>query len=301
MTTTRWLELAPDYRCNQRCVGCAVTDETGPRRSSTQLVRALAEGRRMGVTQLWIGGGEPTLRSDLAGVVREARALGYTRIRLQTNAAMLAYPAFVDRVRDAGVTEIAVSIKGADAATHDRMARTEGSFDLMLRGIANARAADLPVEGDVLVYRSTVASLPEIVRTFHALGVARIRVWSMAPDPSDAEALAEEPRMSEVARAIEATLALGLSDDPEHVVSLHTPPCLLRGASARARFFAPDLALLVHDASGRSFRLEESDMEGGAYPPRCTGCALRPRCGGMRRAYLARHGDDELRPSESPD
>jgi MoaA/NifB/PqqE/SkfB family radical SAM enzyme len=295
---TRWLELAPDYRCNQRCIGCAVTGEEGPRRSSTQLVRAMTEGRAMGITQLWIGGGEPTLRRDLAAVVREARTLGYTRIRLQTNAAMLAYPAFVERLREAGVTEIAASIKGADAAAHDRMTRTEGSFELLLRGIANARDAGLAIEGDVLLYRSTTSSLPAIVRTFHALGVERFRVWSMAPDAADADALREEPRMTEIARAVEETLALGLSDDPLHVVSLHTPPCLLRDGAARARFFAPDLALLVHDASGRSFRLEESEMEGGTYPSRCAGCTLRSRCGGMRRAYLDRHGDDELRPSD---
>lgn len=290
----RWLELAPDQRCNQRCLGCPATDD-GPSLSARELVRALEDGRRRGISQLWIGGGEPTLRSDLLPLVREARARGYTRIKLQTNAAMLAYPEAVRRLKEAGVTEVAVSIKGPDAATHDRFARADGAFDLLVRGVGNVRAAGLALEGDVLVYRSTTALLPDVIQTFFALGVPRFRVWQLAP-PEEAQALAEEPLVSEVAVAVERALALGLSADPEHVVSLHSPPCTLSDGAARARFFAPDLGLLVRDASGGTFRLEESSMEGGHFTPRCEGCTLRARCGGVRRDYVMRHGDGELRP-----
>src|SRR5690606_28431657 len=107
------------------------------------------------------------------------------------------------------------------------------------QGIENARAAGLVVEGDVLVYRSTTAQLPATVRGFFERGVERFRVWMMAPDPADPEALAEEPRWSEVAAAVREALALKLSSDPEHLRSLHSPPCTLD--EARARFFAPDL------------------------------------------------------------
>ncbi|HEY8426868.1 MAG TPA: radical SAM protein, partial [Sandaracinaceae bacterium] len=292
----RWLELTPDYRCNQRCVGCGATGGGGPSLDARALVAALESGRRAGITQLWIGGGEPTLRKDLLPLVREARARGYSRVRLQTNAAMLSYPEVVRKLAEAGVTEIAASIKGPDAATHDRFARAPGSFELLCRGIENARAAGLPVEGDVLLYRSTTPLLPDIVGAFFARGVERFRVWLMAPGASDSEALAEEPRWSEVARAVSRALRLGLSLDAEHLVSLHSPPCTLDDEDSRARFFAPALGLLVHDASGRRFALESSEIEGGAWSPRCEGCALRPKCNGVRAAYLARYGDAELKP-----
>jgi hypothetical protein len=261
-----------------------------------QLMASLRWGRAAGIEQLWIGGGEPTLRRDLLGLIREARAQGYRRVRLQTNAAMLSYPELCRRVVDAGVTELSLSLKGHDAETHDRYARAPGAFDLSSRAIDNARALGLAIEGDVLLYRSSTASLPQIVQTYFSRGISRFRVWMMAPDPRDPEALAEEPRWGEVASAIEATLALGLSNDPDHLISLHSPPCTLSEHAASARFFAPDLGLVVHDAGGSRFRLEDSPMEGGAYAEACDGCALRSRCNGVRREYLVRHGAGELRP-----
>src|SRR5688572_24977480 len=96
----RWLELTPDYRCNQRCVGCGAVSEGGPSLTSRALVESLIDGRARGITQLWVGGGEPTLRPDLLPLVRAARARGYQRIRLQTNAAMLAYPDVARRLAD---------------------------------------------------------------------------------------------------------------------------------------------------------------------------------------------------------
>lgn len=293
---TRWLEIAADYRCNQRCLGCPAVSEGGPSLSSAQLLASLVQGRRDGIEQLWIGGGEPTLRPELLGLVREARKRGYRRVRIQTNAAMLSYPGHCAKLADAGATELSVSIKGADAAMHDHFARSPGAFDQLCRAIVEARAAGLSVEGDVLLYRSSTSALPDIVAAFFARGIECFRVWSMAPDARDEEALAEEPRLSEVARAIQATLALGLSSDPEHLIALHLPPCTLSDDASRSRFYAPDLGLLIHDASGGRFRLEDAPMEGGAYVPRCEGCALRSRCNGARAEYLGRHGDGELSP-----
>lgn len=291
--TSGWLELTPDYRCNHRCLGCGATD-AGPALDARAMVRAMAQARREGIAQLWIGGGEPTLRADLLPLVREARRRGFSRIRLQTNGAMLAYEELVARLAAAGLTEVSFSVKGPDAATHDRLSRAEGAFELLQRALEHVRAHGLGAEADLLVYRSTSAQIPAMVRALHERGVDRFRVWMMAPDPSDAEALAEEPRWSEVAAGVEAALALGLSAEPEHVVSLHSPPCTLD--DPRARFYAPALGLVVHDASGHRFRLEESAIEGGTFTPRCAGCGLRGRCNGVRAEYVGRHGDGELRP-----
>lgn len=296
----RWLEITADYECNNRCVGCFSVQADGapsPKMSTAEAMRWLAHGRAEGARGFWFGGGEPTLRADAIPLVAAARRLGYERIKLQTNAMRLAYPDFTRRLAAAGATEINASIKGPDAATHDALARTPGCFDLMVRGIAEARRAGLAVEGDVLVYRSNAPALPAIVRTFHALGVERFSLWLFtAMGAADPALVNEVPRIADVMPHIVRAMDLGLSDRPDFITTLHTPPCTVPETHHRALFYAPDLALLVTNPGGHRFLLETSPIEGGVYLDRCGGCRLRPRCDGARADYLAQFGDGELRP-----
>lgn len=289
----RWLEITPDYRCNQRCTGCHAVSEDGVGMTARELGDALVRGRKEGATSLWIGGGEPTLRRDLFSLVREARRLGYVRVKLQTNVAMLAYADYVARLVDAGVSEVAASLKAMTAAAHDACTKVPGSFDNLLAGLSNARAAGLALEGDVLVYASTVHALPELVSFFHERGVSRFRVWSLhaeAGGPVD-----EVPRVSEVARAVRECLVRHPTAPQDFLSSLHTPPCALRGAE-RAAFDARAFSLLVVNPGGHAFRLETSPIEGGLFLPGCDTCIARDRCSGIRAAYAARHGTDEFVP-----
>ena len=292
-----WLEISADYTCNNRCLGCFSVDNDGPSMAGPELIDTLRYGRDQGATWLWIGGGEPTMRKDLHAIIGAARKLGYTRIKLQTNGMMLAYPQLTKRWVDAGATEINLSIKGADAATHDRLTRTPGCFELMMKGLAEWRKYDLPVEGDVLVYRSNAATLPQIIRQFHAHGVTRFSLWMLSGAvQTDHDVSDEVPRMSDVVPRIVEALALGLSDRPDFISSLHTPACVLVGPTASSLFSAAGLDMVVANPGGHRFRLEQSPIEGGHYTPRCGSCRQRSACAGIRSDYLARFGDDEFQP-----
>jgi len=73
--------------------------------------------------------GEPTLNPDLAGVRGLAKEKGFRRDRLITNGRRLAYPSFLASLLEAGVNRITVSIHGHNAALHDSLTRTPGSFE----------------------------------------------------------------------------------------------------------------------------------------------------------------------------
>lgn len=264
-----------------------------------EITAALREGRARGAEHLWIGGGEPTLRRDLFAIVRAARSLGYRRIKLQTNAMMLAYPAFTERCRDAGVTEINVSIKGATEASHDARSATPGSFALLVKGVEEARRALLDVEADVLVYRTSAHEIPAIVGLFTPLGVARYSFWllSVAGSGTDApEVIAEVPRIADVIPYLREAAALGLSDRPDFITSLHTPPCTVPDALRACLFDAKALDLWVTNPGGRAFPLSSSPIEGGLYFEGCSDCPDRGRCSGARADYVAIYGDSEFRP-----
>jgi hypothetical protein len=167
----------------------------------------------------------------------------------------------------------------------------------MMKGLAEWRSHGLPVEADVLLYRSNVDELPEIVRRFHAEGVVKFHLWMLSGAVQTSEDVSDEvPRMTEVVRNIHRTLALGLSKESDFLESLHTPACVLDGDANRCLFSARALDMIVANPGGYRFRLEQSPIEGGTYTPRCAGCRQRPSCLGIRADYVARFGDAEFQP-----
>lgn len=292
----RWVELAPSYRCNNQCLGCfASSPDAGVEMSDREVLDALARGLRDGATALWLGGGEPTLARGTLRIAQAARRMGYARVKLQTNGMMLSYAEYAQRARDAGVTEVAFSIKGATAATHDRLARTAGCFDLMVQGIGRCRELGLALEGDVLVYRSSARELPDIISDGLARGLSRFRVWLLSA--ADADVRDEVPRITDVMPHLTRAADLLPPDAPEDaLLSLHTPPCTIPAGYERLRFFAPELGLRVVNPGSHAFMLEDSPIEGGAFLPRCAACSMRLRCNGPRADYLSAYGDAEFSP-----
>lgn len=296
-----WVEIAADYRCNNRCVGCFSVSDSGPSMTSVEVGRALTSARSRGARHLWIGGGEPTMRRDLVPIVAAAKRLGFERVKLQTNAMLLSYPALVDALAAAGLGEVNVSIKGANAARHDALAKTPGCFDLAVRGLAECRRAGIALEGDILACASNVGEIPDMVREFYGRGVERFNVWALsAVDDSTADVVAEVPRLEDVAAGVVGAMDLGLSSRADFVTSLHTPACFVPETHDACLFHAPDLDLLVANPDGHAFLLQDSPMEGGTYLDVCASCTSRPRCTGMRADYLRVHGAGAMRPRRAP-
>ena len=290
-----WIEIALDYRCNLRCLGCRACEDNGERLATADALEVMRDARRDDVPNLWIGGGEPTLHPELLALVARARALGFERVLLQTNGLRLSYPRFADALLAAGVTDVSFNVKSHRAEVTDALTRSPGSHELLLAGIANV-AGRLRVAADVLITRSTAPDLAETVRVFAERGVERFSLWLLsAADSTDPAVAAEVPRLSDVSGFLAAASAVAREQAVE-LVSLHTPPCTLP-SEHRARYLpARALRLLVVDPSRRAFPLESSPFEGGSYPDGCARCGARAGCGGARSDYLALHGSAELIP-----
>jgi MoaA/NifB/PqqE/SkfB family radical SAM enzyme len=149
------------------------------------------------------------------------------------------------------------------------------------------------MEGDVLVYRSTVDHIPSLTRFFSELGVLHFNLWLLsAAGSGDENVVAEVPVLSEVVRAMGEALDLG----GVTITSLHTPPCVVPAKHHACLFDAKGLDMVVMNPGGHSFKLETSPIEGGTFLERCAECSARGRCNGLRADYLSRYGDAEFRP-----
>jgi cyclic pyranopterin phosphate synthase len=158
----RDLRVSVTDRCNLRCPYCMPREMFGadfaflPREQLlsfeeiTRVVRVMAAG---GVAKVRLTGGEPLLRGQLDRLVAMLAAVeGISDIALTTNGLLLARHA--QRLRDAGLDRVSVSLDALDGATLRSMSDAPVSPERILDGIeAASRAGLTPVKVNMVVRR----------------------------------------------------------------------------------------------------------------------------------------------------
>lgn len=133
------------YGCNLRCVHCFnPTHRASPRELSTsEVFRLIDQLAEFDVLTVTFTGGEPTLRPDIAAILRHTRKKGLL-IRVLINATRVT-SAFVSLLREIGTEQICASIYGATERTYERMTGVPNSYAAFLRGLTMLAEATLPV------------------------------------------------------------------------------------------------------------------------------------------------------------
>jgi MoaA/NifB/PqqE/SkfB family radical SAM enzyme len=172
------------YRCNNHCRFCAVGNRIQEDLPLDEIKSRLLEHRAQGVELLDLDGGEPTLVPRLPELIRWARKQGFQRVNVTTNGRTLANPGTARRLADAGLTDLLVSLHGADAASHDDLTQTPGSFEQTTRGIRNAvlEVGDrLDLGINTTIAQANAAQLEETAALIHRLGVRRLNLQFLTP------------------------------------------------------------------------------------------------------------------------
>ena len=152
-----YLRISVTDRCNFRCVYCMPAEGLPwlPKQdilTYEEIAAIVAQLAPLGLRRLRITGGEPTIRPNLAALVRMLRAVpGIEDIALSTNGVRLAEMA-ADLV-DAGLDRVNMS---ADSLRADRIAaiaRRNLGFDPRQAALAAERAGLLPLKINVVVMR----------------------------------------------------------------------------------------------------------------------------------------------------
>ena len=286
------LDVILGYDCNLACDYCTITPAMRQRALSTgRVLEEMRAARERGYDRVSFTGGEPTIRGDLIGLVRRARALGFEDVKIQSNGLVFAHRPNVERVVEAGATTFSVSIHTHDADAYDALVRRPGSHGLMARGLANLVDAGVGPSADVILKTDTAPRLLDAVRWLHARGVRALDLWFVSLTDGNRDNVASMPRMTEVVPAMAEAFALADALGMR-ARSLHVPRCLLGAHADRAHDPAADRVRVV--TPDDVFELADSKITPQVHVPACDGCPDRPRCRGVRPDYLERFGDAEI-------
>lgn len=137
----RFFDVALHYGCNLTCEHCSASPMMRPRAellNHDEYRRFVDDAMRYGAMAFHLTGGEPLMRSDVFDIIKIFKP-NWNMVSIQTNGLLLTEPT-ADRLQDAGVRMIGISIDSADPAEHDRFRGHKGTFDAALAALDRARA-----------------------------------------------------------------------------------------------------------------------------------------------------------------
>lgn len=306
-------------RCNLRCVFCLDGKLESKKRHWVSLERArveLRQGFEQGCRAMGLLGGEPTAYPHLFELLDFARTLGYQRMSLYTNGLKLGDPTLCDRLVEAGVTRIGISIHSHDAELEDRLTGRPGSFRDKLAGarrlVAHQRRGRLPdgLAVNPVITRVNLPHLLTIFRFFVGLGVRDLR-FNFVRAIGRAEGSRElTPRYRDAARAGVQLIVENESGRRHHLSFGDFPFCVwpweVLGSEVLRKRYIGEFHDLVTDVSlfgdqrtedGELDRFNWADRRRARLKlkfPACEGCAFFDECEGVYRCYVDIYGDGEF-------
>jgi len=169
------------YRCNLRCTHCYLTPDD-PHRGEMPVedwLRTIRELTDLGAFYVTVTGGEPTLYPGFWDILEELQRRE-TVVRVFTNATTLTEES-VDRLIRCGVRFADISLHGPDAATHEAVTRTPGSFDATVTAVKRLRAAGIFVNLKGSLLKSNYSLVNELDRYMQSLGGNPLLSTSITP------------------------------------------------------------------------------------------------------------------------
>lgn len=174
------IDLYVTEKCNLHCPFCSI--EANNRQPSAmsldKIYEIITEAKKLGLEELHLTGGEPSLRTDLEEIIRYAAHLGLN-IRLITNGSIL-NSGKLQRLYDAGLRSLMISIDGYEEY-HDRV-RGKGVYAKAMKLIQSA----LLLEGFTLrvnsvAWKDNEHELLKLARDFNHMGIHIYSIFLGSP------------------------------------------------------------------------------------------------------------------------
>lgn len=170
--------------CDLCCVHCRASAQKA--RDSRELTTA--EGYSLindisdfGSPVFVITGGDPMKRPDLEDMICYAAKERKLRTSLTPSATPLVTRERLKEIRNCGISRIALSLDGPNAAVHDGFRGEKGCFNRTMEIIRDLKDLDIPLQINTTVARQNGSTLTEIAGLVEGFGAVQWSVFFLVP------------------------------------------------------------------------------------------------------------------------
>ena len=168
--------------CNLSCVHCRASATMGPYEGELDTgagIRLLDQIKAVGDPIIILTGGEPLLRPDIFDIARYGTDLGL-RMVMAPNGTLITEEA-AQKMADAGIKRISISLDGATREVHDRFRGVEGAFEGALRGVELAKKAGIEFQVNTTITKSNLDQITAIQELALELGAVAHHIFLLVP------------------------------------------------------------------------------------------------------------------------
>ncbi|MEM2098797.1 MAG: radical SAM protein [Candidatus Bathyarchaeia archaeon] len=166
------MDMALTFKCTNNCLHCyAGGPHETPELTTQQWLKIMDKLNEIGIFILTFTGGEPTLREDLPALLHYAQKKGMVT-GLITNGRKLADETYVQKLEQAGLDFVQVTLESHLPHIHDLITAAEGSWKETVAGIKNAVASQIYVTTNTTLNKQNAQHFLETVDYIKELNVA---------------------------------------------------------------------------------------------------------------------------------
>lgn len=165
------------HRCPLQCPYCsnpAKLLKAELELSTEEWCRVFEEAVDLGVLQVHLSGGEPTLRQDLEVLIDTLSKRGaYTNL---ITAGVMLPRARLEGLVEAGLEHVQLSIQGANGPTTELIGNYKGGFEKKLETARHTRALGLPLTVNAPVHRHNIDQVEDFIQLALDLDAERLEI-----------------------------------------------------------------------------------------------------------------------------
>ena len=179
--------------CNLRCIHCraTATELMSPADlPTTKALDIISQIANFANPILVLSGGEPLYRHDIFQLAEYATARGI-RTALATNGTLVTTD-IAEKIRNAGIKRVSISLDGADSTTHDTFRGIPGAFDAAVYGMRNLQKVGVSVQINTTIARHNAHQLPDVLDLARRLGADALHTFLLVPVGCGVDIAAEQ-------------------------------------------------------------------------------------------------------------
>lgn len=270
--------------CNNNCIHCICKkDYHSPEIGLNEIICKI-ESLDRDTKDIYIGGGEPTIKTDLLKILEEIKKRVSCKIHLLTNGRMFHYTDYTRAFAGIGLNcEVAVPFHCYDPEIFDEITQVKGSFIQTVKGIKNLLFFCIPVEIRIVVTKKNYIALEKTAEYIADNFGDVSKVIIIAVD------------MTGNAKINHDSISIRLSDLKKHIEKAVDVFCKKTIAVKLNQFPFCVLSERCRPFAGNNTRVENEHV----LSLKCEDCAMKDDCSGVWSSYLEEYGDDELKPIET--